>query len=129
MAWRYAKDPKEIKNIWEKQISLQNKRNKNLEKPVFIPVLGGYNDKFARPSLWFEIPRKIDGEDTYDWAWKVALKQNPDYILITSWNEFFEGTAIEPSVEYGDYYLNKTQEWVSKWNDQLQSKTIVQKMN
>ncbi len=37
--------------------------------------------------------------------WHVALKSHPDWIAITSFNEWYEGTEIEPSVESGDKYL------------------------
>ena len=33
------------------------------------------------------------------------MAAQPDWVLITSWNEWFEGTSVEPSVEYGDLAL------------------------
>jgi len=35
----------------------------------------------------------------------VAIKADPDWVLITSWNEWHEGSEIEPSWEDGDAYL------------------------
>ena len=115
VAWKHITEPETIKEVWESQVKLQTERNKNLKKPLFLTTTGAYSDKLARPLFWFEISKEIDGTNTYDWAWKTALQYNPDYVLITSWNEFFEGTAIEPSKEYGYYYLNKTAEWVKRW--------------
>jgi len=40
-----------------------------------------------------------------------AIKAKPDWVLITSWNEWHEGSEIEPSLEYGDKYLSLTQEY------------------
>ena len=37
-----------------------------------------------------------------------AIDSNPEWITITSWNEWFEGTQIEPSVSYGNSYLDLT---------------------
>ena len=37
-----------------------------------------------------------------------AIAAHPDYVLITSWNEWHEGSEIEPSVEYGSLFLNAT---------------------
>ncbi|MGF1503609.1 MAG: glycoside hydrolase family 99-like domain-containing protein, partial [Anaerolineae bacterium] len=38
----------------------------------------------------------------------AAASTNPAMVVITSWNEWWEGTHIEPSVRYGDFYLNLT---------------------
>lgn len=115
VAWQHIADNKTIKQIWEQQVKLQANRNSKLEKPLFLTATAEYSDKYARPQLWFEIPQEIDSVNTYDWAWETALQYNPDYVLVTSWNEFFEGTAIEPSKEYGDFYIKKTAEWVKKF--------------
>jgi hypothetical protein len=119
VAWRFVASPTEIKSVWEKQVETQAKRNGDANWPLFLTVTGAYSDKLARPKLWFEIPQEIDGKNTYDWGWETALRHNPDYILVTSWNEFFEGTAIEPSKEYGDYYIGKTAEWSQKFRGSI----------
>ena len=68
-------------------------------------VCPGYDDrKIRRPGIF--IPRE-DGRYYVD-CWKAAFKANSDWILITSWNEWFEGTEIEPSIEYGYDYLYLT---------------------
>lgn len=110
-SWRLKAQPSEIKKIWETQVQAQAERGRVKKLPLFQTVTGEYNDKYARPLLWFQIPTVIDDKNTYDWTWETALKNRPDYILITSWNEFFEGTAIEPSKENGDKYLSSTKKW------------------
>ena len=35
-------------------------------------------------------------------TWHAALDSDPDWVLITSWNEWHEGSEIEPSLEHGD---------------------------
>jgi len=68
-------------------------------------VCPGYDDrKIRRPGIF--VPRE-DGKYYID-CWKASLKCNADWILITSWNEWFEGTEIEPSIEYGYDYLYLT---------------------
>ena len=53
------------------------------------------------------VPRGLNGE-RYAATWDAALAAQPDWVLITSWNEWFEGTSVEPSVEYGDLALQQT---------------------
>ncbi len=40
--------------------------------------------------------------------WQEAIAAAPDYVLITSWNEWHEGSEIEPSTEYGSLLLDET---------------------
>lgn len=115
VSWQVYEDSETIKKQWQKQVQEQVDRSTALGQPKFLTVTATYNDKKVRPLLGFEIPRVINEESTYDWAWRTALQYNPDYVLVTSWNEFFEGTAIEPSKEYGDFYIKKTAEWVVKY--------------
>jgi hypothetical protein len=35
-------------------------------------------------------------------------RRGTDYVLITSWNEWHEGTEVEPSIEYGSRILDDT---------------------
>jgi len=43
-------------------------------------------------------------------TWQEAMACNPDWLLICSWNEWGEGTQIEPDTENLDYYLSLTRE-------------------
>ena len=56
-----------------------------------------------------------DGQTYYEY-WRGALSCEPDGILITSWNEWHEGSEIEPSVEYGFKYVNMTRSFVSDYD-------------
>ena len=40
--------------------------------------------------------------------WRAAIAAVPDWVLLTSWNEWHEGSEIEPSVEYGSRILDET---------------------
>jgi hypothetical protein len=46
------------------------------------------------------------GGETYRVLWQDAAA--PDYVLITSWNEWHEGSELEASVEYGSRILDDT---------------------
>ena len=47
---------------------------------------------------------------TYRALWEAALAARPDWILIVSWNEWFEASEIEPSAENGQRELETTRE-------------------
>jgi hypothetical protein len=49
----------------------------------------------------------------YHEQWQHALKQQPDVILVYSWNEYFEQSAIEPTVQWGDSYLRWTKCYIT----------------
>jgi hypothetical protein len=53
--------------------------------------------------------------DYYKATFDAALSSDPDWIIITSWNEFGENTHIEPSQRYGDLYLRLTRESADTW--------------
>jgi LysM repeat protein len=44
-----------------------------------------------------------------------AVRSNPDLIVITSFNEWPEGSHIEPSTEFGDFYLNLTRDLIATY--------------
>ena len=79
-------------------------------------VLPGFDNR-KNKSLQGEqgkyLPR-LDGK-TYKDTWEAALSSDPDIVLICTWNEWHEGTEIEPSREYGFKYLLLTREYVEKY--------------
>lgn len=75
-------------------------------------VTPGYDDHIVRPG---NPPVARDGGQTYKESWERAISLNPDWITITSWNEWHEGTEIEPSVENGDLALNQTRTYIAEF--------------
>jgi hypothetical protein len=71
-------------------------------------VMPGYDDTRTDRQDVFALDRR-DG-DYYRQTWAAAIASQPDWIIITSFNEWVEGTMIEPSLTYGDLYLNLTRE-------------------
>jgi hypothetical protein len=65
-----------------------------------LTLIPGFDDrKLGRPA-----PRPVTdrhGDDTLKIRFTEAVAANPDWILITSWNEWHEGSEIEPSLENG----------------------------
>lgn len=80
-------------------------------------VMPGYNDtRVPGRTGTFIVPR--NNGSTYAASWQGAMASNPDWITITSFNEWFEGAMIEPSVTYGMQYLNLTQQYAGQWENQ-----------
>ena len=81
-------------------------------KTFFITVVPGYDDTNVRtPGL---VRDREEGE-LYKRLWRTAIGLDADSVIITSWNEWHEGTELEPSVEYGFYYLNLTRVYVEQY--------------
>lgn len=83
--------------------------------PMIIP---GFDNTKSSPAQ--VVAQRYDGQ-TYRILWEKALETNPDWILISSWNEWAEGTEIEPSLETKDQYLQITAEYAKRF---LASRTV-----
>jgi hypothetical protein len=93
-------------------------------------IAPGYDDTVNRPGLvvtrdpdaaprsfGFKIPAFTEGGSTYDRMWASALRHRPDLVLIATFNEFFEGSSIEPSLEYGDQFMLATKAYHNVLNN------------
>ncbi|MFW6161239.1 MAG: glycoside hydrolase family 99-like domain-containing protein [Planctomycetota bacterium] len=77
-----------------------------------VTIIPGYDDRKIRdPGI--HAPRH--GGQTYRVLWEEAIAADPDWVVITSWNEWHEGSEIEPSREDGDQYLEITAEFAAKF--------------
>jgi len=61
--------------------------------------------------------RERDDGAYYARTWEVALASDPELILVHSFNEWVEGSYIEPGVKYGERYLSLTAEWAARYRD------------
>ena len=97
---------------------------------IFVPCVGpGYADDRIRPWNASNF-RARDGGRYYDHMFAKALAIEPQFIGITSFNEWQEGTQIEPAkaktvgdyhyLDYAplarDYYLRRTAYWSQRTN-------------
>ena len=77
-----------------------------------LTVIPGYDDtKIREPGLNVQ---RFDGR-LYEELWKLAIECDPHWVLITSWNEWHEGSEIEPSLEYGDKYIALTARFAERF--------------
>lgn len=108
-------------------------------KKLFIPCVGpGYIDTRVRPWNNSTIRDRENGK-YYDRMFKQAIDSHASFIGITSFNEWHEGTQIEPAVPFQvkefhyldysplapDYYLERTAYWTKIW----EGKTNVRRKN
>ena len=67
------------------------------------PVIPGYTDAaLGRPQT---MVHARDNGRMYREQWQRALALHPEIVLVYSWNEYFEQTAIEPTDAWGNQYL------------------------
>jgi hypothetical protein len=71
-------------------------------------VMPGYDDLNTGRGDAFV--RSRAGGEYYRQCWNGAISSAADWVVITSFNEWREGTMIETSAGYGDLYLNLTAE-------------------
>jgi len=59
----------------------------------------------------------VDRQDSlvYLKTWALAEKNQPDYVMIQSWNSFNQSTQIEPSDEYGYKFLVLSRDLAAQW--------------
>jgi len=80
-------------------------------KVYVATVMPGYNDYGTGRGNAFAVDR--EGGAYYERSWQAAIASAPDWIVITSFNEWPEGTYIEPSQAYGNRFLDLTAVWSS----------------
>ncbi|MDW8069205.1 MAG: glycoside hydrolase family 99-like domain-containing protein [Anaerolineae bacterium] len=76
-------------------------------------VMPGYDDRVTGRANAFVRDRA--GGEYYRRCWQGAMESGADWVIITSFNEWMEGTQIEPGTGYGDAYLNLTRELVERY--------------
>lgn len=83
---------------------------KDRGKPFALTVLPGYDDTVLQRTMTWSLDRRAG--ETYRRFIEGVRPLDPEFILITSFNEWHEGSHIEPSVEFGTFYLDLTREFL-----------------
>ncbi len=112
--WGAETDVSRVDAQWRGIVSDYNKAHGT--NRLWVPgVIPGWDESRVVPprSNAKVFPRRNGA--LYEEMWRAALALNPDWITITSYNEWFEGTQIEPSVGYGNRYLDLTKNYAAQW--------------
>ncbi len=95
---------------WSKRV-----RRAGAEKLWVATVMPGYDD--TRTSRADKFARNREDGNFYRSTWNAAIASRPDMVVITSFNEWVEGSMIEPSVTYGNLYLDLTREYATQFKN------------
>ena len=97
----YSEDPSHVLDIYNIASEFAHSRNMTF----VATVVPGFNNTAVQTES-----RVIDRRDGnyYSLYWLIAKACSPDGYAITSFNEWHEGTEIEPSREYGCQYIYLT---------------------
>ncbi len=90
--------------------------NATTQKISVATVQPGYDERLV-PGRKGVFRDREDGA-FYRGTFEAALSGDPDWIFITTWNEWYEHTHIEPSRAHGARYLEITSEYAKKWREQ-----------
>lgn len=88
-------------------------RRAGADKLWVATVMPGYDD--TRTDRADRFARDRRNGDYYRETWNAAIATRPDMVVITSFNEWVEGSMIEPSVTYGNLYLDLTREFAARF--------------
>nr|AIA15982.1 Glycosyltransferase WbsX [uncultured bacterium] len=115
--WRADTDVGAVHKQWRAVTDRYN-RDHGTQRRWVAGIIPGWDESRVRPARPNAkvFPRQ-DGR-MYETAWQAAIDSNPELVTITSWNEWFEGTQIEPSATYGNLYLDLTRTWVARYKGQ-----------
>ncbi len=106
-------DMNQVDQGFRSQINAYNQAHKT-QKIWAAGVVPGFNDSKVPGRTNHVVVARNNGT-TYRSEWTGAISSSPDWITITSFNEWFEGSMIEPSKTYNDLYMNITQQYIKQW--------------
>jgi hypothetical protein len=108
ITWPNRIPPDQTLPDWGSRLRKYNQQH-GTNKLWVATVMPGYDDRKARPGAGFA--RSRDGGDYYRQCWQAAIASKPHWIIVNSFNEWPEGSYIEPSKAFGSLYLDLTREW------------------
>ena len=106
----YEKDTK-----WAEQV-----RRMGDEKLWLATISPGWDDERAGCRADVRVPAPLHRVDRgngafYQATFDAAIKSKPNWLMVGSFNEWVEGSYIEPSVQYGDKYMQMTQNFIQQF--------------
>ncbi|MBN1934525.1 MAG: glycoside hydrolase family 99-like domain-containing protein [Anaerolineae bacterium] len=107
ITWAVNTNPEYTASKMRKRVDEYNAVH-STQRSWVATAMPGYDDTYvAGRANTYVYPRSTE---YYRETWNAAMSSAPEMIIITSYNEWCEGTMIEPSVTYGRTYLDLTRE-------------------
>jgi Glycosyl hydrolase family 99 len=114
--WPNRIPPSKTLPQWGNRVRKYNQEH-NTAKLWIATVMPGYDDRKARPGSGFAQSRQ--GGEYYRQSWQAAIASKAQWVIINSFNEWPEGSYVEPSQAYGNLYLDLTGEWAARFKGAL----------
>ncbi|MEW9834487.1 hypothetical protein [Mesorhizobium marinum] len=89
----------------------------NGEMPVMngvAAVAAGYDDLMLERDPQLSPPLDHDDGRTLETQFRNAQANDAHTVIVYGWNEYFETAVIEPTLDWGDFYLRLTSHFVSQ---------------
>jgi hypothetical protein len=112
VTWPNRIPPAQTLPKWGDRVRKYNRQH-GTSKLWVATVMPGYDDRKVRPGSGFA--RARDGGAYYGECWQAAIASAPQWVVINSFNEWPEGSYIEPGQAYGRLYLDLTKEWAARF--------------
>jgi hypothetical protein len=102
----FSSNPLEVYDLYHEACELAH----SYGKTFIATVMPGFNNVVASNYSQAALESVVDRRNgvCYTSFWLIAKASHPDGYAITSFNEWHEGTEIEPSREYGYQYISLT---------------------
>ena len=94
------------------QFKKKEGRGGNRSYPT-MGVMPGWNR--SHNQLTGSKPVERNGGKFYRESWMNVIRQSPANVIVTSWDDWAEETAIAPSIEWGNTYYDITKNMIKKY--------------
>jgi hypothetical protein len=114
--WTATTNVAQIQAQWRANVDAYNKGHGTTRLWAGGVIPGWDESRVKPPRDGAKVFPRHDGAE-YESNWKAATASKPDWITITSYNEWYEGTQIEPSTSAGTKYLDITRKQTGLWKN------------
>jgi hypothetical protein len=98
------------------RLAQYNRAHPGANKPFVGTVMPGYDDTVRRGAGHVVKPHTQDAA-YYQETWQTVIDRQACAVVLSTFNEFYEGSYIEPSVQFGRIYLD----WTRTLSDRYRS--------